>query len=241
MTMPGVLLDDRFYPVTAEVGVVAAGPEAVASALADWLTETQRDKRWRADPAPASSLEAALGALVPLQRVMPSRYLVVPAKGWSVLFVNSWRVSALAGEVGAVVGRAGVPGFVAGYTTDQPRVGRSGLRRYAHCRLEVFEPVGGRRFGVPRRRVEVLHDGDRWRFASAGDPLPCEDVTRYGHRVVSRRFGAEQLEACCAFLGLDPFDETAYQPSAAVLVSRLDPFANDEDVSLAEAQGVPTT
>lgn len=233
-----VLLDDDFYPITAEVGLLRAKIASVAPKLLDWLMAKKHPgKRWVSEDARVSTLRLGLEQMLPLQRVERSKYLLVPCRGdWTAVFSNRWRTSTMGGEICVLAGVLGTDGLVVAHNSDVPRVQGKGLARYANCKLEYFEPEPGQQFGRTRRAIQALHDGNRWVFDSAGDPLPFEEVEAYQRPRIRDRFSCTELMAYVSEFDVDPFDADAYRPGGAMLLRRLDKFGNDEDVSLEETQ-----
>lgn len=68
------------------------------------------------------------------------------------------------------------------------------------------------------RTVAVANDGGRWVFHAGGEIQGFEQVERYKMPRVQDRFTPEMLESYCRALGIDPFNEAFYKPSAVLLV-----------------------
>jgi hypothetical protein len=126
------------------------------------------------------------------------------------------------------------------------RLGTRGLRvvavpptegRYSASIFELYGPED-REWLNFERAVSAMKDGDRWRFSVSGEPLPFEDLDRYSARRVRDRFPHELLDRYLQALGIRAFDETFYMPDgrAHLLQSRRPYIAELETVTLDQAR-----
>ncbi|WP_146209861.1 hypothetical protein [Vitiosangium sp. GDMCC 1.1324] len=221
--MKGLLLDDRWAPVTSEMGFLEAGAEHAARAFAAWqgglfggITVEVRSV--------SGSLEQALSTLLPLTDMERRRYLFVPTRSaWTAYVDNGWRGTDVFGPVSYMAERLGCRGLrvVAVPNTIQKDKGR-----YGAVMLEMFGPR--RTTGLNYvRTLAVSNDGGRWVFDQSGEPFSFEKLEQYQARRLRDRFTFDMLKEYLRHLGLSPFEEDFYLPEGAPawLVERKSPVS----------------
>jgi hypothetical protein len=72
------------------------------------------------------------------------------------------------------------------------------------------------------RSIAAANDGGSWVFHTSGEIQPFEQVEKYRAPRISDRFTPEMLESYCRAMGIDPFNESFYKPSAVLLVQDID-------------------
>jgi hypothetical protein len=112
-----------------------------------------------------------------------------------------------------------------------------GQGRYPASIFELYGPEK-REWLNFERAISAMKDGDRWRFNTSGEPLPFEDLERYSARRVRDRFPHELLDRYLQELGIQAFDESCYMPDgrAYLLQSRRPHVAELETVTLEQAR-----
>jgi hypothetical protein len=178
--------------------------EAEPAATAAWFYP-------RSDQCPREivqgSFEELLARLPPLTSPHPMRALFVRSgRIWTAHFHNGregGNVDLLAESASEKLDcrAAGVD-----VTADTWRAGgREGVP--GGTTLSLFE------LGERVRTIYAIRDGDRWEFDQWGDPLPFEEVERYGERRIRDRFTPEMAERYMrAWAGIRIFDADFYAP-----------------------------
>jgi hypothetical protein len=91
--MKELLLDDRWAPVTSELGFLEARAEYAARAFASWHAGLQASRGIAIQVRPVSgTLEQVLPALLPLTDAERQRHLFLPTRGcWTAYLDTGWR------------------------------------------------------------------------------------------------------------------------------------------------------
>ncbi len=233
--------DDRFAPITSEIGFV----EAPAEKVVDWFTRWDRSIQEArgvsvTSRAATGNFATLLQTLLPLTSVLPRRFLFVPTTGaWTAYFDNGHQgtdaatLSHVALQLGCRAVRAAAIPDSLGSVTDRSKKGR-----YGATILEVYGPEE-MKFLNYVRTIAAANDGGRWVFEQSGEPFAFEDTKQYRTRVIKDRFPPSLLEKYLRELGISAFDEEFYAPlSTAFLVERTGGPAVPamRDYSLAEAR-----
>ncbi len=89
--MKGLLLEDRWAPVTEEMGFLETSATHAARSFASWLSGLQDERGTAIQVRPVSgSLEHVLSALLPLTSPEPRRHLFIPTRSpWTAFIENS--------------------------------------------------------------------------------------------------------------------------------------------------------
>src|SRR5690242_14679395 len=90
--MKGLLLDDRWAPITSEMGFLETGAEHAARAFAAWQAGLLAPRGIAVEVHPVSgTLEQALSALLPLTSPETRRDLFMPTRSaWMAYVENGW-------------------------------------------------------------------------------------------------------------------------------------------------------
>jgi len=228
-----VLLDDRYAPITSEIGFLMADPGTVADAmLAWWEKRLKPPPRAVREDVTGGSLGALLGSLLPLDRVIPRRNLLLPTDGpWTAALNNHWQGPDIRSTVGVLSRDLGTLGVTASAVVDDRRAEPPG--RFGGTTFAVYTASLN-----PARGIWAINDGGRWVFEQTGSPLPFEREELYRRRRRIRdRFTPELLEEYCERFGIRLFDERFYAPGhRAILISTPDAVAHQETVTLEVAQ-----
>ncbi len=236
--MKGLLLDDRWAPVTSEMGFLEIDAEHAARAFAAWHAGLEADRgiAVKARPVPGS-LEQALSALLPLTSPERKRYLFMPTRSaWTGYVDNAPCGTDAASPMGYMAEALGCRGLrVVAVPHTLRKVGGG---RYGAVMLEVFGPHPTAWINTVRA-VSASNDGGRWVFDQVGEPFPFERLERYQERRVRDRFTFDMLAEYLHHLGLSAFEERFYLPEGAPawLVEKTGPVSPlHEDFTLAQVQ-----
>ena len=224
--MKGLLLEDRWAPVTSTMGFLELGAEQAAQAFATWQRELMTPRGITVEVLPVTgTLEQALSSLLPLtggemQRrpVHPDAQRLDRLRHQPVDRDGCRQPHALHGPEAEHPVPAG--GRRAPHAAQGPR------RRYGAVMLDVFGPEQPGKIRNTVRALGAANDGGRWVFEQSGEPFPFEQVEQYQARRVRDRFTFEMLKDYLRHLGLAPFEEDFYLPpgSCAWLVQKTGPF-----------------
>ncbi|MBN1209573.1 MAG: hypothetical protein JXB05_32285 [Myxococcaceae bacterium] len=90
--MKGLLLEDRWAPVTSEMGFLELGAEQAAQAFATWQRGLMTPRGITVEVLPVSgTLEHTLSSLLPLNGVEIGRHLFIPTRSaWTAYVENGW-------------------------------------------------------------------------------------------------------------------------------------------------------
>ncbi len=90
--MKGLLLEDRWAPVTSTMGFLELGAEQAAQAFATWQRELMTPRGITVEVLPVSgTLEQALSSLLPLTGGETQRHLFIPTRSaWTAYVTNEW-------------------------------------------------------------------------------------------------------------------------------------------------------
>src|SRR5688572_16192548 len=88
-----LLLDDKFAPITSEIGFVEADCAAVAREFANWQRNIHEPRGLSiVERSVSGTLEKVLEQLLPLTSVECRRFLFVPTDSrWTAFFDNGYR------------------------------------------------------------------------------------------------------------------------------------------------------
>jgi hypothetical protein len=236
-TMKGLLLEDRWAPVTSELGFLETDAAHAARAFAAWQGKLQAGRGIAVEARPVSgSLEHVLSTLLPLSDPEVQRYLFLPTRSaWTAYLENSWRGTDAASSMAYMARTLGCRGM---RVVAVPHTLREKGGRYGMVALEVYGPqnIGTRNF---LRTLYAANDGGRWVFGQSGEPFPFEKLEQYQARRVRDRFTFDMLEEYLRHLGLSPFEEDFYLPEGtpAWLVERKGPvLPHQKEYTLAQAR-----
>jgi hypothetical protein len=236
-TMKGLLLEDRWAPITSNMGFLETDVEHAARAFAAWQGRLEADRGLAVEARPVSgSLEHVLSSLLPLTDVEVLRHLFLPTRSaWTAYLDNSWRGTDAASPMAYMARTLGCRGL---RVAAVPHTLHGDTGRYGIVALEVYGPrnIGARNF---LRTLYAANDGGRWAFGQSGEPFPFEKREQYQARRVRDRFTFDMLEEYLHHLGLSPFEEDFYLPAGAPagLVERKGPvLPYQKEYTLAQAR-----
>jgi hypothetical protein len=211
--MKGLLLDDRWAPVTSEMGFLETDAEHAARAFAAWQGGLLAPRGITVEVRPAPGpLEQALSALLPLTGGEKRRHLFMPTRGcWTAYVDNGWTGTDAASAMGYMARTVGCRGL---RVVAVPNTYRKGEGRYGAVMLEVYGPHQTAWLNH-LRAVSASNDGGRWVFDQFGEPFPFEKLEQYQARRVKDRFTFDMLKEYLHHLGLSPFEEDFYLPRGA--------------------------
>ncbi len=235
--MKGLLLDDRWAPVTSNMGFLEWDAQSAASAYAKWWGGLLAPRGGTVVMRPVTgSLEQVLSALLPLAGGENQRHLFIPTRSaWTAYVDNGWRGTDAGSAMAYMARTLGCRGLRVGAV---PHTLRKDKGRYGIVVLEVYGPRQTAWLNT-LRALHVANDGGRWVFGQSGEPFPFEKLEQYQARRVRDRFTFDLLKEYLRQLGLSPFEEDFYLPEGvpAWLVEKTGPFfATYKQYTLAEAR-----
>jgi hypothetical protein len=235
--MKGLLLDDRWAPVTSEMGFLETDVEHAARAFAAWQAGLLASRGVAVEVRPVRGpLEQALSCLLPLTTPEVRRYLFLPTRGpWTAYVENTRGGTDAASAMGYMARTLGCRGM---RVVAVPHTYRNGKGRYGAVMLEVYGPHRTQWLNSVRA-LGASNDGGHWVFDQSGEPFPFEKLEQYQARRVRDRFTFEMLKDYLPHLGLSPFEEGFYLPQGAPgwLVEKTGPvFPTHEDFTLEQAR-----
>jgi hypothetical protein len=246
-----LLLDERFAPITSEIGFIELPAGEVVDAYVSWqediegkpfeppeiegtITETYYGPDVPPEPPPLppgepvldvrelNGLENAIAALLPLN-ISARRYAFVATEsGWTAYFDNGWRGTDAFPPMSFLAKELGCRALRVVARTDA-------------ALLELYGPRETEWLNVERAVGAVL-DGDRWAFVDQGTPFVFEEESRYATRRIRDRFTLATLDEYAGHLGVRPLDDAFYVGPAFVLETRRAPFRDEREYSLEEAR-----
>jgi hypothetical protein len=236
--MKGLLLEDRWAPVTEEMGFLELGAEQAVQAFATWHRGLVISRDSTIEVLPVSgTLEQVLSRLLPLSGGETRRRLFIPTRSaWTAYVSNQWTGTDAASPMSYMAKRLSIRGL---RVVAVPHTLRGDQGRYGAVMLDVFGPEQPGKISNTVRVVEVANDGGRWVFVQSGEPFPFEQVEQYQARRVRDRFTFEMLKDYLRHLGLAPFEEDFYLPpgTCAWLVQKTGPFTTvGREYTLEEAR-----
>lgn len=228
------LLSDRLAPVTSSIGYLNVPLDTAAAGLLAW----RRDLYRHADARPIQGpLPDLVQHLEPLTGGSRARELLVATRSpeWTAyldcLLTGTDAdtvVSQLCLNLGCKgVSVAAVPHTLGTGLEPQGRYGAVQMTLYGPLRTSWLNQV---------RSISVAHDGSRWRFDADGTEQDFETPSLYTRRKIRERFTSDMLAEYCAALGIEPFDEEFYGPSAVLLTSDVPIAPGGKVLRLPEAQ-----
>ena len=224
--MKGLLLEDRWAPVTSEMGFLELGAEQAAQAFATWEREVMTPRGITVEVLPVSgTLEQVLSSLLPLTSGERRRRLFIPTRSaWTAYVADQWTGTDAASPMSVMARMLSIRCL---RVVAVPHTLRGDQGRYGAVMLDVFGPEQPGKLTNYVRALEVANDGGHWVFEQEGEPFPFEQVERYQARRVRDRFTFEMLKDSLRHLGLEPFEEHFYLPpgSCAWLIQKTGPFA----------------
>lgn len=223
--MEGLLLEDRWAPVTSEMGFLELGAEQAAQAFATWQRGLVTSQGNTIEVLPISgTLEQVLSSLLPLDGGETQRDLFIATRSaWTAYVSSQWTGTDAASPISYMARRLSTRGLRVVAVPHTLR--KDGGGRYGGVMLDVFGPEQPGKIHNYVRAIEVANDGGHWVFEQEGEPFAFEQVERYQARRVRDRFTFEMLKDYLRHLGLSPFEEDFYMPpgSRAWLIQKTGP------------------
>jgi hypothetical protein len=237
--MKGLLLEDRWAPVTSTMGFLELGAEQAAQAFATWQRGLMTPRGITVEVLPVSgTLEQVLSSLLPLTSGEIQRELFIPTRSaWTAYVENGWTGTDAASPMSYMARRLSIRCLRVVAVPHTLR--KHGGGRYGAVMMDVFGPEQPGKINNYVRAVEVANDGGRWAFEQEGEPFPFEQLERYQARRVRDRFTFEMLKDYLRHLGLAPFEEEFYMPpgTCAWLIQKTGSFATvGREYTLEEAR-----
>ena len=237
--MKGLLLEDRWAPVTSTMGFLELGAEQAAQAFATWQRGLMAPRGITVGVLPVTgTLEQVLSSLLPLASGETQRELFIPTRSaWTAYLENGWTGTDAVSPMRYMTRWLGCRSMRVVAVPHTLRKHQGG--RYGAVMLDVFGPEQPGTIHNYVRALEVANDGGRWVFDQSGAPFPFEQVEKYQARRVRDRFTFEMLKDYLRHLGLAPFEEDFYLPpgSCAWLVQKTGPFTTvGREYTLEEAR-----
>jgi len=235
--MKGLLLEDRWAPVTSELGFLEVRAEYAARAYAAWQAGLMAPRGISVEVRPVSgTLDQVLSALLPMTRPEALRDLFIPTRGsWTAYVENGWGGTDAASTMAYMSRTLGCRGL---RVVAVPNTYRQGKGRYGAVMLEVYGPNRTAWINTVRA-LSASNDGGRWSFEQFGEPFAFEKVEQYQARRVRDRFTFDMLKQYLQHLGLAPFEEDFYLPegASAWLVERVGPvLLTQKEFTLAQVR-----
>ncbi|MFJ3488190.1 hypothetical protein [Leifsonia aquatica] len=201
------LLDDRFAPLTWEIGFLRCSLERVVEACEEWLNSRADLEIRRA----RGSLEHdLLPSLLPLTQWGRYRKLLVPIGEWVAFFDSDYTGGDYGGSIDTI-------GRIIGCQTML-----AASKPYIDSRVTSQRGLGGIEFrwkqpGNVIRYIQLNEDSPRWEIHFGGEPQPFEEPERYTARRLRDRFDSGMLERYCQAIGIDVFNPDAYGPEGVIV------------------------
>jgi hypothetical protein len=236
--MKGLLLDDRWAPVTSTMGFLETSAEHAARAFAAWQGGLLAPRGIAVEVRPVSGpLEQALSALLPLTSPERRRHLFLPTRSaWTAYVDNARGGTDAASAMSYMAETLGCRGL---RVVAVPHTYRKGQGRYGAVMLDMYAPHRTTTGFNYVRALGASNDGGRWAFDQFGEPFPFEKLEQYQARRVRDRFTFDMLKEYLHHLGLSPFEEDFYLPQGAPawLVEKTGPVVpTHKEYTLAQAQ-----
>jgi hypothetical protein len=234
--MKGLLLEDRWAPITSELGFLETSAAHAVRVFTAWLSGLQDDRGTTVQMRPVSgSLEQVLSSLLPLTNVERRRHLFIPTRSsWTAYLDNGWDGADVSTRLPHMARTLGCKGM---RVVAVPHTLHGDKGRYGAVMLSVYSP--NQTGPTCLRTLAAINDGGRWVFDSSGEPFPFEQPERYQARKVRDRFTFDMLKDYLHHLGLAPFDENFYLPEGqpAWLVEKTGPvYPHHQEFTLAQVR-----
>lgn len=217
-----LLFDDKFAPITSEIGFLECDIKSVCAAYESWETEILRQFEMRIElESVEGNLESVIRKLFPLTTPIRTRLAFIPTQSaWTAYFDNGPQGTDAAGLVNVLAQKLNCRGIRAVLVpnTMPSKPSKEAHGRYGATMLEVY--------GSDRKPIRIIYaanDGGKWVFGESGVPFPFEEMAKYNEKKIRDKFTGEMLCGYLKNLGISAFDETFYAPSntGSTLVKKL--------------------
>ncbi len=235
--MKGLLLEERWAPVTSELGFLETNAERAARAYAAWQEGLLASRGIAVGVSPVTgSLEQTLSTLLPLNDAERRRHLFIPTRSpWTAYIDNGWQGTDAASAMSYMAETLGCRGM---RVVAVPHTLRQDKGRHGAVMFELYGPRQTDWLNY-LRTIYAMNDGGRWVFGQSGEPFPFEKLEQYQARKVRDRFTFDMLKEYLHHLGLSPFQEDFYLPRGdpAWFVGKTGPVVPTlKDYTLAQAR-----
>jgi hypothetical protein len=208
-----LLLDDRWAPITSEMGFLETNAEHAARAFTAWQAGLETSRGIAVEARPVSgSLDQVLSALLPMTSPETRRELFIPTRSpWTAYVENGWGgtdASSVMRYMARTLGCRSMRVVAVPHTLQKDK------GRYGAVMLEVYGPHQTAWLNLVRA-LGASNDGGRWVFDQSGEPFPFEKLEQYQARRVRDRFTFDMLKDYLRHLGLSSFEEDFYLPEGA--------------------------
>lgn len=209
-----LLFDEKYTPITSEIGFLECDVKSVCAAYELWETEILRPYEMRIElDIVEGNLESILQKLSPLTVPIPTRLAFVPTRStWTAYFDNGPHGTDAAGIISVLAKKLNCRGIRTAMVpnTMPSKPTREEKGRYGAAVLEVYGSDM-----KPIRSVYAANDGGKWCFGESGVAFSFEEVAKYGAKKIRDRFTGEMLDNYLNHLGISAFDDKFYAPSNA--------------------------
>jgi len=201
------LLDDRFVPLTHQIGFLEGNFETIVDVYLRWQRSLHGEVSSDVLNAP---LAAALQRLEPLTTPWEKELFIATNSRWVAYFNNGLRVSDPESPIGHLATIVPCRGLVVACAPDRSHVtARDALRIYGAVSFTMLVAHQTDWLNL-ERAICAMNDGGRWVFLEQGILQAFERPEKYKARRIRDRFSPEMLEEYCAALDIRVFDETFY-------------------------------
>lgn len=240
--MPSQLYDDRYAPITKEVGFLECDAAATAAAFQEWQLPIQSGRGVRLNRRElVGGFPEKLERLLPLTSHEARRFLFLPTAGkWTAYLDSGWRGTdafSAVSYLATTIGCRGIRAVSVPHTMRKTPTGELG--RYGATILELYAAdSSGCSFLNVQRSIFAANDGGRWKFGANGQPFDFEQLERYKTRQIRDRFTPEMLDEYLQHFGIHFFSPDFYEvPQPAYLITKEGPCAAGmKEYSLDEAR-----
>src|SRR3954471_17082266 len=137
--LKGLLLEDRWAPVTSTMGFLELGAEQAAQAFATWQRGLMTPRGITVEVRPVSgTLEQVLSSLLPLTSGERRRHLFIPTRSaWTAYVSDQWTGTDAASPMSVMARRLGIRCL---RVVAVPHTLRGDRGRYGAVMLDVYGP-----------------------------------------------------------------------------------------------------
>jgi len=238
--MTALLFEDKFAPITSEIGFLESNPFSCAEAFVSWQTPIHSRRGVSLiTSCVGNQIPSLFTSLLPLTSIERRRYLFAPTRSkWTAYFDNGWAGGDPASTISYLAGQMkcrGVRAVCIPHTIKSDANSNRG--RYGAVILEVYNGTDSKEHGADRS-IYVSNDGGRWVFGANGKQLEFENVETYKARAVRDRFTPDLFSQYLKALGIDVFSDSFYlAPEKAFIVSKVGPAVEgSKEYSLEQAR-----
>jgi hypothetical protein len=208
---------EKWHPVTCDFGLIQAPLGLLLSEFEGWHrslgTNYERTHI-------TSSLEDALGSLLPLANSKMRRLFIATNSDWVACFQNGIQGSDPFPPMSYLARRMGVTAMRVCCTPESAKYPATMWEVYAPDLLGGHPPLGY------RRALDASNDGGRWTFDEFGERYPFEQIERYSAPRKRDRFTREMLRDYLRHFGIELFADEFLRIDAATPAIKLQQVTN---------------